>query len=57
MSNIDGIYEDITTVIDKLDDLKAGQSIETAYIIERSEDVLYDWLRDNLDQIEKALNV
>lgn len=50
----DEIREGVQTVIDRLDILKGGKSVHEAFLIERGEDVLNDFLRYDLDLIEKA---
>lgn len=45
----------VQQAINKFDDVKSGVDIETAFLIERAEDKLNDFLRYDLDLIEKAL--
>jgi len=55
MSLIDDIKEGVLAVDDKLDTLKAGKDVETAFLIERVEDKLRDIVGYDLDEIEKAM--
>jgi hypothetical protein len=55
MSQIEDIKAIILEASDKLDALRSGKSIETAFLIERADDTLTGFMRDDLDLIEQAL--
>ena len=54
-AKIEEIKTDILDIIDRMDALKAGHSIDAGFLIERGEDILTDFIRYDLDVIEKAL--
>ena len=54
-ASLEGIKTDILEVIDKLDTLKADNTTETGFLIERAEDILNDLIRYDLDVIEQAI--
>ena len=54
-ARLEDIKTDILNVIDNLDTLKAGKSIETGFLIERGEDVLNEFIRYDLDVINQAM--
>jgi repressor of nif and glnA expression len=56
-ASIEEIKTDILAVIDKLDRFKAGNDIETGFLIERGEDILNNFIRYDLDVIEKAAKI
>ncbi len=58
----EGIANDIRDIIDKIEALRAGQSVETGFLIERGVDQLHPIIRKlhdfnnyDLDEIDKAL--
>ena len=50
------VKNDIDMVIDKLDILVAGQTVDTCFLIERFIGTLEDLRRDDLIEIDRAIN-
>jgi len=50
------IANDIKDVIDKIEALRAGQSVDTGFLIERGVGILADFISYDLDEIDKALH-
>jgi len=52
---IDDIIADAHAIVNKLDNLRSGKCVEQAFLIERAEDILNEFIRYDLDIIEKAI--
>jgi len=55
MSIVDQIKEDVQAARDKLDQLKQGKDVETAFLIDRSDYTLHLFLRDDLGLIVDSM--
>jgi hypothetical protein len=55
MTEIEAIKGDLKDVIDRLDALMAGKSVNAGYLIERGIGQLESFIRDELDVIQEAI--